>query len=141
MPPKIYQIQITLNEHSPKIWRRIQLKSDTLLRDLHKIIQITMGWTNSHLHTFLHIGEQYSKPSPDDLMDSIDYRKIKLSAILKHEKNTLLYEYDFGDAWEHTLILEKILPVDINIEYPFCLNGKKNCLRRIVGAYGRLEIC
>lgn len=127
MTSKIYQIKISLNEHSPKVWRRIQLKSDILLPDVHKIIQTTMGWTNSHLHTFVHNGEQYSKPSPEDLMDSIDYRKIKLSAMLKKEKDTLLYEYDFGDGWEHTLLLEKVLPVNLNTKYPVCLAGKMKC--------------
>ncbi len=53
MAQNIYQIQVSLNGSTPKIWRRIQLKSDTLLPDLHDIIQTTMGWTNSHLHQFI----------------------------------------------------------------------------------------
>jgi hypothetical protein len=126
--PDIYQIQISLNEHTPKIWRQIQLKSDTLLSDLHKIIQTTMGWTNSHLHQFMKDGECYSEPSPgDEELERIDYLKIKLSAMLKKEKDTFMYEYDFGDGWEHTIILEKILPVDLKTKYPVCLDGKMKC--------------
>ena len=53
MAQNIYQIQISLKGSTPKIWRRIQLKSDTLLLDLHYIIQTTMGWTNSHPHQFI----------------------------------------------------------------------------------------
>lgn len=128
MAKEIYQILISLNGHTPKIWRRIQIKSDTLLSDLHKIIQTTMGWTNSHLHQFMKDEECYTDPSEgDDELGSIDYYKIKLSAILNKEKDTILYEYDFGDGWEHTLLLEKILPIDLNTKYPVCLAGKMKC--------------
>ena len=45
----IYQLRITLIESRPRIWRRILVEEDILLSDLHKIIQTTMGWTNSHM--------------------------------------------------------------------------------------------
>ena len=127
MAQNIFQIQISLNGFTPKIWRRIQLKSDTLLPDLHDIIQITMGWRNSHLHQFIKNKEYYGDSSLDDDFDVIDYRKIKLSTMLKKEKDSMKYEYDFGDSWEHTLLLEKILPVDSNTKYPICLAGKMHC--------------
>ena len=127
MNREIYQIQIALKGFSPKIWRRVQVYSDTLLPDLHKIIQTTMGWTNSHLHQFIKDRQFYSAPSPDDEMNSVDYRKIKISDMLKTEKDKIMYEYDFGDSWEHEIILEKILPIDSKIKYPVCLAGKMNC--------------
>jgi hypothetical protein len=86
-----------------------------------------MGWTNSHLHQFIKNKEFYAEPSLEDEMGTIDYSKIKLSAMLKKEKDTFKYEYDFGDSWEHTLLLEKILPIDSNIKYPVCIDGKMNC--------------
>ncbi|MCH7764697.1 MAG: plasmid pRiA4b ORF-3 family protein, partial [Candidatus Marinimicrobia bacterium] len=52
MTKKIYQIQISLNYFKAKIWRRLLIPSDLLLSDFHKIIQTSMGWTNSHLHQF-----------------------------------------------------------------------------------------
>src|ERR1035437_413441 len=127
MAKEIYQIQISLKGFTPKIWRRIQIFSDTLLPDLHRIIQTTMGWTNSHLHQFIKNGQFYSTPSPDDEMDSIDYRKIKVVDLLKKEKDKIIYEYDFGDSWEHEILLEKILPIDLTTKYPVCLAGKMNC--------------
>ena len=127
MAKKIYQIQISLKGHTPKIWRRIQLKSDTSLPELHTIIQTTMGWTNSHPHQFRKNKEYYSEPSPYDELELIDYLKIKLSDMLKKEKETFQYEYDFGDGWKHKLLLEKILPIDINKKYPVCLAGKMKC--------------
>ncbi len=56
--PAIYQLKITLRGSRPPIWRRIQVRGNTSLAKLHDIIQIVMGWTNSHLHQF-QIGEKY----------------------------------------------------------------------------------
>jgi len=127
MAQNIYQIQISLNGSTPEIWRRIQLKSDTLLPDLHNIIQTTMGWDDSHLHQFIKNKEFYGDPSVDEDFDTIDYRKIKLSAMLKKEKEKFMYEYDFGDGWIHTILLEKILPVDSKTKYPVCIAGEMHC--------------
>ncbi|MEN6618821.1 MAG: plasmid pRiA4b ORF-3 family protein [Rikenellaceae bacterium] len=131
MKKSIYQIQIALKGSKPKIWRRILVPSDLLLPDLHKIIQTTMGWTNSHLHQFIKDRTFYTvKMRGDDFWDelnNVDYKKIKISDLLKEEKEKIVYEYDFGDGWEHDLLLEKILPVDEKLNYPVCLAGKMNC--------------
>jgi len=133
MKTKIYQIQIALKKVKPKVWRRVLIPSDLLLSDFHKIIQTTMGWANVHMHQFVIDDIYYSVKHPDDDFwdesDTVDYKKKKLciSSFLKKEKDRILYEYDFGDGWEHDIILEKILPVDNNIKYPVCLTGKMNC--------------
>jgi len=132
MTNKIYQIQIALRGFKPKIWRRILIPSDLLLSDFHKIIQTTMGWTNSHLHQFIKNRTFYSVKYPDDDtwdIDNVDYKKEKtrISDLLRTEKDKIIYEYDFGDGWEHDIILEKILPVDNDIKYPICVAGKMNC--------------
>ena len=131
MTNNIYQIQIALKEFKPKIWRRILVPSDLLLSDFHKIIQTTMGWTNSHLHEFNKDKLSYLKKSDNDLMwddrYQIDYKGIKISDLLKDEKKKIFYEYDFGDGWSHEILLEKILPVDNKIKYPVCIKGKMNC--------------
>lgn len=131
MKKKIFQIQITLKGFKPKIWRRILVPSDLLLSDFHKIIQTTMGWTNSHLHQFIKNRTYYTvRIQDDDLWDetnNVDYKRMKISDLLKNEKEKIIYEYDFGDSWEHDIILEKILPIDDKIKYPICLTGKMNC--------------
>lgn len=131
MTKKIFQIQIALKGFKPKIWRRILIPSDLLLSDFHVIIQKTMGWINSHLHQFIKNRTFYTlRMQDDDLwdeMDNVDYEKIKVSDLLKKEKEKIVYEYDFGDGWEHDIILEKILPIDNNSKYPICLTGKMNC--------------
>jgi len=131
MTKKTYQIQIALRGSKPKIWRRILVPSDLLLSDFHKIIQTTMGWTNSHLHQFIKNRTFYTRRMADDdfwgEMDNVDYSKIKISDLLKKEKDRVIYEYDFGDSWEHDIILEKIDANGENKYIPTCLTGKNNC--------------
>jgi hypothetical protein len=131
MAKNIYQIHISLKGFSPKIWRRILVQSDLLLSDFHKIIQTSMGWTNSHLHHFIKNRKFYTlRTKDDDLwyeMDNVDYKNMKIYDLLKKNKERIIYEYDFGDSWEHDIILEKILPFDARMKYPVCIEGKKNC--------------
>lgn len=131
MTAQIYQIQITLTGFEPKIWRRLLISPNISLSDFHKIIQTTMGWTNSHLHQFIKNETFYSRRMPDDdfwdEMNMVDYTGKKVSDLLTVENEKILYEYDFGDGWEHDIILEKILPLDNKITYPICLTGKMNC--------------
>jgi hypothetical protein len=131
MNSKIFQIQIVLNGFKPKIWRRILITSDLSLSNFHKIIQTTMGWTNSHLHQFIKNRTFYTTKMKDDFswneMDNVDYKGMKVSDLLQNEKEKIIYEYDFGDGWNHNIILEKILPIDNKTKYPVCLDGKMNC--------------
>lgn len=133
MTDKIFQVQIALKGSKPKIWRRILIPSDLLLSDMHRIIQSTMGWTNSHLHHFIKDGAFYMVKHIDDFtwdeMNNIDYKKkkIRISDLLKAEKDKIIYEYDFGDGWEHDIILEKVLPFDNKAKYPVCVTGKMSC--------------
>ena len=140
MTKKVYQIQIALKDFKPKIWRRILIPPDLFLSDFHKIIQTSMGWTNSHLHQFIKNGKFYTRRIPDDdywdEMDNVDYKNVKISDLLKVEKEKIIYEYDFGDSWEHNIILEKILPADDKIEYPVCIAGKMNCPPEDCGGVG-----
>lgn len=131
MAKEIYQVKVSLNGSKPMIWRRLLIPSDLLLADFHKIIQTAMGWTNSHLHQFIKDRRFYTLKTADndmwDEMDNVDYKKIKVSALLKFEKGKILYEYDFGDGWEHDIVLEKILPFDDKMQVPTCLAGKMSC--------------
>lgn len=121
-----YQMKITLNHINPEIWRRVIVDSNIKLPDLHKVIQTVMGWKNSHLHQFVKDGKFYSDPDEDSSAECIDYRKIKLKQVVSEEKQSFLYEYDFGDDWEHTIVLEKVLKYHWQ-KYPVCLDGKRNC--------------
>ena len=126
MGRQIYQLKIVLRDIKPTISRQIIVYSDTLLVDIHRIIQTTMGWTNSHLHSFNDGLNDYA-PLEFEVENSNDSRKIKLNKILKKEKDKILYEYDFGDGWMHEILLEKIIIDTVKGQIPSCIKGKRNC--------------
>lgn len=102
-----------------------------LLPDFHKVIQTTMGWTNSHLHQFTKDRTFYAPSHPDDDFwddtDVVEYSETSIQDLLQNEKDRVMYEYDFGDGWEHDILLEKILPDKGEIKTPVCTAGKLSC--------------
>jgi hypothetical protein len=135
----ILQLKITLNDIKPAIWRRVLVDSDVKLPDLHKIIQTVMGWTNSHLHQFIINGQYYSIPDDESFSEVIDYRRIKLDSLVNMPKSKFIYEYDFGDGWEHSIVIEKILSRYKDTYYPICIEGKRNCPPEDCGGSGGYE--
>ena len=136
-PDMIYQLKITLRNSRPPIWRRVLVPGKFSLFKLHQAIQAAMGWTDSHLHQFIIDNQRYSIPSPDDWEPVIDERRHSVSRIVPREKRSFIYEYDFGDDWEHLILVEKILVPDPKVKYPVCTAGKKACPPEDVGGvYG-----
>lgn len=127
-PAPIYQLKITLMDAKPPIWRRILVSANVSLDIFHLILQETMGWMNEHLHQFTAHGASYG-PRFNDLSGELEYEdeaRYRLSQLLNQEKDSLKYEYDFGDSWEHKITLEKILPHDSTVQVPVCIKGKRN---------------
>ncbi len=108
-----YQLKIELKSSKPKIWRKVIVQASLLLSDLHKVLQTTMGWDNAHLHQFIKGGKYYSlRHADDDFWDdhlNVDYTGQTVSDLLVKERDRIVYEYDFGDGWEHDVLLEKVL--------------------------------
>lgn len=129
----MYQIKVTLKHFRPPIWRRIEVISDMTLKDLHHIIQDAMGWEDCHLHQFTIMGVFYGPPEPDSFSDTENENRVKLSKVVTKEKAKFAYEYDFGDSWEHEILVEKILPVDQEKKYPVCTGGKRACPPEDIG--------
>jgi len=123
----IYQIKITLIGAKPPIWRTVLVPSNIGLSAFQDVIQVVMGWTDSHLHQFIANNVFYGIPDDDFEMEMEDEAKYKLSQLLKKEKESFIYEYDFGDSWEHKILLEKILPFDNKLVLPVCIKGKQAC--------------
>ena len=112
---------------SPTIWRRLEVSDQITLAKLHKILQVAMGWTDSHLHQFI-IGKQYyGEPDSEMGLQTLNEKRIKLSQLPLKEKSKFIYEYDFGDSWEHEILIEKIMPVTEGKTAPVCLKGKGAC--------------
>lgn len=132
----IYQIKVTLRHSKPPIWRRLQVAGSTRLDDLHLVLQSAMGWDNYHLHQYIVDGTYYGGPHPDYESwgpEMLDERQVTLSDIAPGEKSKFIYEYDFGDSWEHELLVEKIMPPEEGVEYPRCIKGKRACPPEDVG--------
>ena len=125
--PVVYQIKVTLKGSRPPIWRRIQVISDMTLAQLHRILQCVMGWEDAHLYQFVVSGIRYGDPRLLGELDAEDARTVPLATLGLREKVKFLYEYDFGDSWEHALRVEKILPRDEGKRSPVCLTGKRAC--------------
>jgi len=122
----LYQIKVTLVGSKPTIWRRLIVKDNIRLDQLHSVLQVAMGWSNYHLHQY-RVGSTYiGIPHPDFDMDVTDERKVYLQDIISNLKDRFVYEYDFGDGWEHKIVLEKILPLDYS-ESPIVIKGKRAC--------------
>lgn len=129
----IYQFKVTLNGIRPPVWRRFVIASTENLADLHLVLQIVMGWTDSHLHEFAKGSERYGVPDEDFPSDIHDESKFRIDQVLKQEKDKLRYTYDFGDDWDHEVVLEKILPFDTQTKLPVCLNGSRACPPEDIG--------
>jgi hypothetical protein len=127
-----YQLKITLEHIKPPIWRRLLVDSRITLDALHDAIQVSMGWENAHLHHFIDRQNTLYAPLNEDTfgfsdLDQIDESMILLHELLTKEKDWIKYEYDFGDGWEHKILLEKILPMEKN-QFPVsCIKGKRAC--------------
>jgi hypothetical protein len=139
---KMYQLIITLGYINPPIWRRLMVRSDANLAMLHSIIQVSMGWTNSHLHQFTIGNRVYSDPDLEIGNDFggppvLDEGKSILMEIAPREKAKIIYEYDFGDSWRHLILVEKILDKqdseDIVAE---CIDGSRACPPEDCGGIG-----
>jgi hypothetical protein len=123
----IYQLKVALKGSKPPIWRRIQVPGDINLRRLHLVIQEAMGWYNSHLWQFTVGGTDYGDKEWDEWGEMADASKARLQQLVRSEKARFEYLYDFGDSWEHVILVEKILPPEPATRYPLCVTGKRAC--------------
>jgi|SRR6266545_408512 len=148
VPPDIYQLKVTLLGTSPPIWRRLLAPADMTLALLHDVLQVAMGWEDDHMHEFSigqrRIGRLESEGRLMDLPDVEDEGTVRLSSILARVGSKAIYTYDFGDSWEHSIVLEKRLPVDPNATYPVCSDGRLACPPEdcggIAGFYDLVEV-
>jgi hypothetical protein len=147
----LYRLKITLRGSKPPIWRRVVVRADMRLDWLHAVIQIAMGWTNSHLHQFT-AGSgfaltYYGVPDPEvadfgsKMLDEADYT---LADLAPKAGRKIGYQYDFGDSWEHQVAVERVLPPDPSFKHPLCLAGANACPPEdcggLWGYYRMLEI-
>lgn len=127
---KIYQLKISIKGAKPPIWRRVLVESETSFYGLHRIIQSIFSWDDSHLYEFEgNIATYTEKESIEEGFGGFktmhESDKFSIETELKNEKDKITYTYDFGDHWEHVVLLEKILPREQSIDYPTCTGGRR----------------
>ena len=127
---EIYQLKVTLLGSRPPIWRQLLVPADLTLAQLHDVLQVAMGWQDGHLHEFRAGGRRFGPPDPEDQFmaeDVGDERKVRVFGLFGRTGAKALYTYDFGDTWEHSIVLEKRLPAAPNMIYPICTDGQLAC--------------
>lgn len=126
----LHQLKITLCDCKPAIWRRVVVRSDMKLDRLHRVFQTSMGWTNSHLHQFIKDEVYYGQPDQEwdaEETKMLNEKHYTVADLAPAVKARFTYEYDFGDCWQHEVVLEEIVPPDAEFKHPRCLDGANAC--------------
>ena len=121
----IYQLRIVLRDISPLIWRRVQVRSDICIADLHDVLQIVMDWDDIHLHRFCIHGKDYGIARCGGMGFADDPRQVRLCDFRLHRRERFLYEYDFTDNWVLEIRLEDGLKPKPGQHYPVCTAGRR----------------
>jgi hypothetical protein len=143
----VFQFKITLIGVEPAIWRRIQVPGSYTFYDLHVAIQNAMGWADSHLHAYEMQGRRKVRIESPYAVEDLHKKpygftpEIMLAEFFKKEKDSAIYEYDFGDGWRHEVLLEDIQLKKAGMKYPVCLDGQRACPPEDCGGLGGYAGC
>lgn len=129
-----YQLRIWIREISPQIWRRLLVRSESTIAQLHNTLQIAFGWSDEHLHQFLIRGKQYGVWKPGGIIFCDNPHQVRLCDFYFRCKERWMYEYDLTDSWQHEIRLEQILPLDTAKYHPICIAGKRRAPLGVCGA-------
>jgi len=125
--PSTLQIKATLEGVRPPIWRRLVVHGDATLAQLHTVLQVAMGWEDSHLHCFYIGDDRYASAQHGALDDGdVDESTVCVADVLAPNERAT-YEYDFGDSWEHRLLVEKVDVPIVADGVARCTAGGRSC--------------
>jgi Plasmid pRiA4b ORF-3-like protein. len=122
---KCYLLEIRIADIEPAIRRQVLVPGNRSLGDLHTIIQDAFGWTDSHLHAFRIRGDVFGVPSPEDFEPVIDERRVRLDELALRGRSKFEYTYDFGDDWQHEIVVVAARKKLADIDYPCCLEAAR----------------
>ena len=129
----VCELQVTLLAVDPPVWRRVAVRSDLLLADLHHVIQAAMGWSDAHLHEFVTAdGVRFAANDPaidpDGRGPDVHAAQgVRLLDVLPQPGAALRYAYDFGDGWEHRVELLAVRPPGAGERTATCVAGERAC--------------
>lgn len=128
--PRGFRVRLSLDETKPPVWRRLLVPGDMTLDRFHAVVQETMGWYDCHLHQFWMgpRGRQRVFLTGWDLSEGeegIAESDVRLDQVLRQKGDKLRYDYDFGDGWRHTILVEEVLEEEMS--GPSCTAGRRAC--------------
>ena len=119
-------MRIQLNDVDPVVWRRLLVPGAVRMAKLANILLAAMGWSNSHLHAFT-VGEKRYGMNYDDYPEGeIDEKSVTVLQALRDERR-FTFDYDFGDSWEHEVVIEELTWSSLGLKYGVCLDGANAC--------------
>lgn len=122
----VFQLRLTLEVVRPTVWRRLLVPGNVRLDKLHRMFQAAMGWEDSHLHAF-EIGDERYGPQYDDYPeDELDEADITVLLAIGDVRQ-FTYEYDFGDGWDHEVVVESISRSPLGLKFGVCVDGQQAC--------------
>jgi hypothetical protein len=121
----VLELKVLLKDVRPQVWRKLRVPSTYTLSNLHEVLQIAMGWQNAHLHQFTIDGVSYTELTTEDPEDMRDERDMRLEQVARARRK-FIYEYDFGDGWEHEIVVERV-DRDANDTAATCVDGRRAC--------------
>jgi Plasmid pRiA4b ORF-3-like protein len=124
--PTVHTLKLSLRDVRPLVWRRVVVASETPLPKVAHLFVAVMGWEGYHLHQF-DVGGVLFGPADDDADYQLDERSAVLKHLLPSVKSKLRWDYDFGDGWEHDVVVEAIETPRSDARYPVCLDGRRAC--------------
>lgn len=138
-----FRVRVDLMYAKPPIWRRLDLPGDLMLDELHAVLQVAMGWEDGHLHRFGVGSDRRTRAYFVTAFDrsegdhGIAEGDVRLDQVVTGQGDRLFYDYDFGDGWEHVLVVEEVLvdPPAASV----CLKGKMACPPEDCGGLGGYE--
>ena len=127
-PPgqNVFQLRAQLKRVDPVVWRRLLVPGSVRLDKLHLMLQAAMGWTNSHLHCFRFGDRTYGTQFDDNPLDELDETEVSVLRVLNDQRR-FVYEYDFGDSWEHDVVVEDRSNLRLGLKFAVCLDGQNAC--------------
>jgi hypothetical protein len=123
---------LQLADVNPVVWRRVLVPGAVRMAKLSEMVLATMGWTNSHLHAF-RLGERRIGMCFDEYPEGeIDEKGITVLQALREERR-FVYDYDFGDGWEHDVVVEELTWSYFGLKFGVCIDGQNACPPEDVG--------
>ncbi|MDM0022170.1 plasmid pRiA4b ORF-3 family protein [Variovorax saccharolyticus] len=118
-------MRAVLRSISPLIWRRLLVRGDTSVAQLHQILQVLFDWQDLHLHRFEIRGREYGVHQEGGVFFDTDAHEVLIGQLKLRRLERFTYEYDFGDLWMHDLRIEATLPLEPKLVYPVCIAGRR----------------